>query len=207
MRFTQRIENCAFCGKCVFSDTQIAVSAFAHCVLRRAFFGLVEALFLGTLKDMRHGVVSGLFGTVMAVSPLLQTAKTTLQSGPVVSLQQTHTVLYQERHPGVTRFNSSYTYVYPSNNSVEELRIYGYEPTVGTGFPVYIHAGGFGDRFEDDVPEMRLAEEMARRGFVSVIIEMYAHVVRNDDAHTATIAMAHTTPIAMAPLLFLSARP
>ena len=90
----------------------------------------------------------------MAVSPLLQTAKTTLQSGPVVSLQQTHTVLYQERHPGVTRFNSSYTYVYPSNNSVEELRIYGYEPTVGTGFPVYIHAGGFGDRFEDDVPEI-----------------------------------------------------
>ena len=62
-------------------------------------------LFLGIpLKDMRHGVVSGLFGTVMAVSPLLQTAKTTLQSGPVVSLQQTHTVFVSRATPKVQLF-------------------------------------------------------------------------------------------------------
>ena len=37
LRFTQHIENCVFCGKCVFDDTQIAVSAFVHCALRIAY--------------------------------------------------------------------------------------------------------------------------------------------------------------------------
>ena len=65
----------------------------------------------------------------------------------------------------------SYTYEYYTNQTSEVLHIYGFEPATGSGYPVYIHSGGMGDKFDNDTPEMRMAQEMAERGFVAAIIE------------------------------------
>jgi len=79
---------------------------------------------------------------------------------------------YTEGFPGIRSFTIEYTYSYPSNGTKEQLRMYGYEPSTGTGYPVYLHGGGMGDKFTCETPEIRFAQEMASRGFVSAIMEM-----------------------------------
>jgi len=75
-------------------------------------------------------------------------------------------------HPGIRNFTMEYIYRYPSNNSFEVLRIYGYEPAEGSGYPVYLHSGGLSDKFDCETPEIMFAQMMAERGYVGAVMEM-----------------------------------
>jgi len=60
----------------------------------------------------------------------------------------------------------------------ETYELIGYEPDDGTtGHPVYMHAGGAGDKLENpdqpySAPELRFTREMALRGYVAAISEL-----------------------------------
>jgi hypothetical protein len=59
----------------------------------------------------------------------------------------------------------------------ETYELVGHEPTDGDGFPVYMHAGGAGDKLENpdepySAPELTFTREMARRGYVAAISEL-----------------------------------
>ena len=70
--------------------------------------------------------------------------------------------------------NFTMQYVSLSNTS-NTLTIYGWEPAHGSGYPVYIHGGGGGDKLDPDIPELEMARYMAERGYVAAIIEMPTH--------------------------------
>jgi len=72
----------------------------------------------------------------------------------------------------IRNFTMEYIYKYPSNDSFEVLRIYGYEPAEGSGYPVYVHSGGLSDKFDCETPEIMYAQMMAERGYVGAVMEM-----------------------------------
>ena len=92
---------------------------------------------------------------------LLPTAAAALQADPDPS---------RFNFTGAVR-NFTLEYISPSNAS-HRLSIYGWEPAHGSGYPVYLHAGGGGDKFDDNTPEIEMAQAMAERGFVAAIIEV-----------------------------------
>ena len=82
------------------------------------------------------------------------------------SAQQAHRAA--RPHRAVRTFRSEYVI---NGTSYEIL---GHEPVYGTGHPVYLHAGGGGDKLEDEsdpftAPELTFTYEMAQRGYVAAI--------------------------------------
>jgi len=74
-------------------------------------------------------------------------------------------------HANLKLFNFTYEY----GGYQKPLGVMGYEPMSGTGLPVYLFCAGMGnwiEGFNETAPEARFPVEMARRGFISVMMEL-----------------------------------
>lgn len=78
-------------------------------------------------------------------------------------------------------------------------QLLGHEPDDGTsGHPVYVHAGGAGDKLEDrdnpfSAPELRFTREMALRGYIAVISELPEAIT--DDAMSCNMLLNYSRQV------------